>query len=62
MSKKLQITLKGSLIGRPETERVTVRTLGLKKREQTVTQADNPATRGAIAKVRHLLEVKEIEV
>ena len=28
MAKQLQITLKRSLIGRPETQRVTVKTLG----------------------------------
>ena len=31
MAKQLQITLKRSLIGRPETQRVTVKTLGLRK-------------------------------
>lgn len=60
MSKKLQITLKGSHIGRPETQRATLRALGLKKREQTVIHEDNPAIRGAIEKVRHLLEIEEI--
>lgn len=61
MAKKLAITLKGSLIGRSETQRKTIRTLGLKKREQTVIRADSPAVRGAIAKVRHVLDVEEID-
>ncbi|WP_124726417.1 50S ribosomal protein L30 [Staphylospora marina] len=61
MAKKLAITLKRSMIGRPESQRVTLRTLGLRKREQTVVQQDNPAIRGMIAKVSHLVEVKEIE-
>jgi large subunit ribosomal protein L30 len=58
---KLQITLKRSLIGRPEDQRVTVRTLGLRKLNSTVVQEDNPAIRGMVNKVIHLVEVKEVE-
>lgn len=61
MAKKLEITLKRSLIGRPETQRVVVRTLGLRKTNQTVVHNDNPAIRGMVAKVSHLVEMKEIE-
>ncbi len=57
---KLQITLKRSLIGRPENQRVTVRTLGLRKLHQSVVQEDNPAIRGMVNKVIHLVEVKEV--
>ncbi len=57
---KLQITLKRSLIGRPETQRTTVNTLGLKKLHQSVVHQDNPAIRGMIQKVTHLVEVKEV--
>lgn len=60
MAKQLQITLKRSLIGRPEKQRVTVRALGLRKRHHSVTQEDNPAIRGMIKKVSHLVEVKEV--
>jgi large subunit ribosomal protein L30 len=60
VSKKLEITLKRSLIGRPEDQRVTVNTLGLRKIHQTVVQPDNPAIRGMVNKVSHLVEVKEI--
>ncbi|MFS8512146.1 MAG: 50S ribosomal protein L30 [Planifilum fulgidum] len=49
------------MIGRPEAHRVTLRTLGLKKREQTVIQPDNPAIRGMIFQVKHLVEVKEVD-
>jgi large subunit ribosomal protein L30 len=58
---KLQITLKRSLIGRPEDQRVTVRTLGLRKLHQSVVHNDNPAIRGMVNKVIHLVEVKEVE-
>ncbi len=61
MAKQLEITLKRSLIGRPETQRVTVKTLGLRKLHQTVIQQDNPAIRGMVNQVIHLVEVKEIE-
>ena len=60
MSKQLQITLKRSLIGRPEKHRVTVRTLGLRKLNQTVVHNDTPAIRGMIKQVVHLVEVKEV--
>ena len=61
MANQLQITLKRSLIGRPENQRVTVRTLGLRKINQTVVQADNASIRGLINKVSHLVEVKEVQ-
>lgn len=60
MAKQLQITLKRSLIGRPETQRTTVRTLGLRKLNQTVVHKDNPAIRGMVNQVSHLVEVKEV--
>lgn len=61
MAKKLEITLTRSLIGRPEDQRVTVKTLGLRKMHQTVVQEDNAAIRGMVNKVSHLVTVKEIE-
>jgi large subunit ribosomal protein L30 len=59
MANKLEITLTRSVIGRPEDQRITVKTLGLKKLHQTVVQDDNPAIRGMINKVAHLVTVKE---
>jgi large subunit ribosomal protein L30 len=59
MANKLEITLTRSLIGRPEDQRVTVNTLGLRKMHQTVVQEDNPAIRGMITKFAHLVTVKE---
>lgn len=58
---KLQITLVRSLIGRSETQRTTVNTLGLRKINQTVVHNDNPAIRGMVNHVSHLVSVKEIE-
>ncbi|MFY4777179.1 50S ribosomal protein L30 [Metabacillus sp. RGM 3146] len=59
MSNKLAITLTRSVIGRPEDQRVTVKTLGLKKMHQTVVHEDNAAIRGMINKVSHLVTVTE---
>lgn len=60
MAKKLEITLVRSVIGRPQSQRITVKTLGLKKTNQTVVQEDHPAIRGMINQVSHLLKVKEV--
>lgn len=59
MANKLEITLTRSIIGRPEDQKVTVKTLGLKKLHQTVVHEDNAAIRGMINKVSHLVTVKE---
>ena len=59
MANKLQITLTRSVIGRPQDQRKTVTALGLRKLNQTVEQQDNPAIRGMINKVAHLVTVKE---
>lgn len=59
MAGKLRITLVNSVIGRPESQRVTVRTLGLKKINQSVECEDTPQIRGMINKVSHLVKVEE---
>jgi large subunit ribosomal protein L30 len=59
MANKLQVTLTRSVIGRPQDQRKTVTALGLRKLNQTVEQQDNPAIRGMINKVAHLVTVKE---
>ena len=57
---KVKVTLKRSLIGRPETQRRTVRALGLRKINSVVELPDNPAIRGQLLKVEHLIKVEEI--
>ncbi|MDZ5474246.1 50S ribosomal protein L30 [Bacillus sp. 31A1R] len=59
MANKLEITLTRSVIGRPQDQRETVKALGLRKLHQTVEHQDNPAIRGMITKVAHLVTVKE---
>lgn len=59
MSKILRITLKKSMIGRPEKHRRVIRSLGLRKLNKTVTLEETPTIRGMIRKVSHMLEVEE---
>lgn len=58
MAKHFSVTLKRSLIGCTQKQRDAVRCLGLKKRHQTVKVADNPAQRGQIVTIQHLVDVK----
>ena len=58
---KLKITLKKSVIGSNETVRGTVKSLGLRKTNDCVTQEDIPSVRGKIAKIQHLLTVEEVD-
>jgi len=58
---KLKITLTRSLIGRPEDQRATVKALGLTKLHSVVVKEDNPAIRGMLRKVAHLVTVTEVE-
>lgn len=61
MSGKLAITLKRSTIGCNRDIRDTVRGLGLRKLQQTVILPDNPSTRGAAFKIRHMIVVQSVE-
>ena len=58
MAKKFNVTLIRSLIGCTETQRETVRCLGLRYRNHTVSVNDTPANRGQIYKIQHLLTVE----
>ena len=57
---KVKITLTRSLIGRPETQRATVRSLGLRKLNSSVEREMNDALKGQIHKVKHLVKVENI--
>jgi large subunit ribosomal protein L30 len=58
--KKLKVTLVKSSIGFEKSQKETVRSLGLRRVNHTVTLSDNPQIRGMIYKVRHLLSVEEV--
>jgi len=60
MSKKLEITLKRSTIGRNEKQIKTVKALGLKKVNDTAVHPDSPSIRGMINTVSHLVTVNEV--
>lgn len=58
-SKTIAVTWKHSAIGRAGVQRATIKALGFKKLNQTLVKADNPAIRGMIKSIEHLVEVKE---
>ena len=60
MAEKLKITLVKSPIGAVPKQRATVEALGLRKMNKTVEMPDNPAVRGMIERVRHLVKVEEV--
>ena len=57
---KVRITLVKSPIACQPKQRKTVEALGLRKLHHSVELEDSAATRGAIAKVSHLVKVEEI--
>lgn len=57
MAKTFEVKLKKSTIGCSQDQIKTVRALGLKKLNQTVVKADNPANRGQLYKIQHLVEI-----
>jgi len=57
---RLKVTQVRSGIGRPAKHRATLRALGLRRHQQTVVHEDNPAIRGMLFQVRHLVRVEEV--
>jgi len=55
----IKITLTKSTIGAQPRQKRVIAALGLRKMHQTVELEDTPATRGAVAKVSHLVTVSE---
>ena len=58
-SKRLRLTLVKSIIGLSPKQESTVKALGLRRIRQQVTHDDNVVIRGMIAKVPHVLEVRD---
>jgi len=54
----LRIKWVRSAIGCPRGMRQTIRGLGFRRMQQVVEHPDNPAVRGMIAKVHHLVEIE----
>lgn len=57
--KTLRVTLVRSPIGYTKEQKATVRALGFRRLHQTVEHHDNPALRGMIQKIIHLVQVEE---
>ncbi len=60
MAAAIRVRLVKSSIGYNQRQKDTLQALGLKRMHQTVVQEDNPAIRGMIAKVAHLVEVENV--
>ena len=60
MADKVRVTLVKSTIGASPAQKKVVEALGLRKIRQSVELPKTPQTRGAVAKVSHLLTMEEI--
>ena len=60
MADKLRIKQVKSGLGSKRKQRDTLRALGLKHHQDQVVQVDNPAIRGMIHAVQHLVDVEEV--
>ncbi|MGX7198287.1 50S ribosomal protein L30 [Enterococcus nangangensis] len=58
---ELKITLKRSIIGRPQNQRDTVKALGLTKINSSVVKPDNVAIKGMVNTISHLVDVEEVK-
>lgn len=55
---RLAITLVRSPIGRPAKHKAIVKGLGFRKLQQTVIRPDNPAIRGMVRAISHMVRVE----
>lgn len=59
--KKMKITQVRSGIGRPQDQKDTLKSLGLRKMHQSAeVDMENPSVAGMVNKVAHLLKIEEI--
>ncbi len=58
---QLKITQTKSGIGYRQSQRETLRSLGLKRMHDTVVKADRPEIRGMVNTVTHLVTVEEVD-
>ena len=61
MKSKLKVTQVRSGIGRPQTQRITLKGLGLRGPNSEVVVDNTPSFRGMIKKVIHLVTVEETD-
>jgi large subunit ribosomal protein L30 len=60
VANELNITLVKSLIGAIPKHKKTAEALGLRKINKSVVKKDNPATRGMVRQICHLVKVEEV--
>ncbi len=58
MAGKIRVTYVKSAIGYPERQKQSIRSLGLRRLNQSVEVADTPDLRGIIESVKHLVRVE----
>ena len=58
---QLKITWKRSAIGRPESQRKIIQSLGLHRLHHSVVHYDSPTIRGMVNKVSPLVSVETVE-
>ena len=58
---KLRITWMKSGIGYADNQKKTLKALGFRRINQSVTHDDSPSVRGMITKIRHLVTVEEVK-
>jgi large subunit ribosomal protein L30 len=61
MANRIKVTLVRSGIGRPNTQRRTLKGMGLTRMNRTVVLEDTAEVRGMIRKVSHLVRVGPME-
>jgi large subunit ribosomal protein L30 len=61
LAARLRVTWRKSAIGYKRDQKRTIEALGLKRLGHSVEHDDSRAMRGMITKVRHLVEVTEID-
>lgn len=58
MSKTMTVTYVKSVLGRPQDQHQTLRSLGFTRLHQTREITDTPSVRGMVYKIRHLVKVE----
>lgn len=61
MTKKLKVTLIRSTIRRPRVQKETVAAMGFHRLHETRVVPDNPAMRGMINRISHLVRWEQVE-
>jgi large subunit ribosomal protein L30 len=61
LTAQLKITWEKSCIGKPQSQRRIIRSLGLRRLHHSVVHMDTPTIRGMVNKVIHLIAVEKLE-